>query len=106
MLASGERALPGGTAHRVRTLAPTRSTPAVFYDPRSLLVGPGGVLHAKAVIADGEAALVTSANLTEAAFDRNIEVGLLARSRAIAENLTKHFRVLIERGMLRALPPG
>jgi len=85
---------------------PGERTPGVFYDPRSLeLDGPGGVLHAKAVIADQQAALVTSANLTEAAFDRNIEVGLLARSHAIAESLTRHFRVLIERGMLRALPP-
>jgi phosphatidylserine/phosphatidylglycerophosphate/cardiolipin synthase-like enzyme len=47
---------------------------------------------------------VTSANLTEAAFDRNIEMGLLVRDRALALNVSSHFRVLIERGLLRPLP--
>jgi phosphatidylserine/phosphatidylglycerophosphate/cardiolipin synthase-like enzyme len=43
--------------------------PRVFFDPRALdLDGPAGVLHAKAVVIDDEAVLVTSANLTEAAF--------------------------------------
>jgi phosphatidylserine/phosphatidylglycerophosphate/cardiolipin synthase-like enzyme len=40
-----------------------------------------GVLHAKGVVADDEVVFVTSANLTEAALDRNIEVGLLVRDR-------------------------
>ena len=55
---------------------PGASKPAVYYDPRSLdPSGPTGVLHAKAVVVDGEAVFVTSANLTEAALDRNIELG-------------------------------
>jgi phosphatidylserine/phosphatidylglycerophosphate/cardiolipin synthase-like enzyme len=84
---------------------PGARPPAVFYDPRSLEPdGPAGVLHAKAIVADDEAAFVTSANLTEAAFDRNIEVGILARDRAIALSLAKHFRVLIERELLLPLP--
>ena len=41
------------------------------------LDGRVGVLHAKAVVADDEAVFVTSANLTEAALDRNIEIGLV-----------------------------
>lgn len=81
--------------------------PDVFYDPRSLeLRGPEGVLHAKAIVADDESAFVTSANLTEAAFDRNIEVGVLARDRPLAASLSRHFRVLIERGLLLPLPAG
>ena len=79
--------------------------PAVFYDPRSLEPdGPGGVLHAKAVVADDEAAFVTSANLTEAAFDRNIEVGVLTRDHALAASLARHFGTLIEQGLLLPLP--
>ena len=75
------------------------------YDPRSLEPdGPSGVLHAKAVVADDEAVLVTSANLTEAALDRNIEIGLLVRDRALAASMTMHFRVLIDRGFLSLLP--
>jgi phosphatidylserine/phosphatidylglycerophosphate/cardiolipin synthase-like enzyme len=84
---------------------PGSRQPAVFYDPRSLEPhAPGGILHAKAVIVDEEAAFVTSANLTEAAFDRNIEVGVLTRDHALAASLARHFGTLIERGMLLPLP--
>jgi phosphatidylserine/phosphatidylglycerophosphate/cardiolipin synthase-like enzyme len=79
--------------------------PDVFYDPRSLLVDSGrAVLHAKAVVADEAVAFVTSANLTEKAFEDNIEVGVLSRDRALATSLSKHFRVLIERELLLPLP--
>ncbi len=84
---------------------PGSSRPAVYYDPRSLdLDGPAGVLHAKAIVADDEVVFVTSANLTEAALDRNIEVGLLVHDRALAVTLSTHFRVLIDRGLLLPLP--
>ena len=79
--------------------------PRVFYDPRSLeLAGTTGVLHAKALVVDEEAVFVTSANLTEAALDRNIELGLLVRDRALALSVSSHFRLLIERSLLRQLP--
>ena len=84
---------------------PGTRRPDVFYDPRSLLPGSDkAVLHAKAVVADDAIAFVTSANLTEKAFDANIEVGVLSRDRALAMSLSKHFRVLIERELLIALP--
>jgi phosphatidylserine/phosphatidylglycerophosphate/cardiolipin synthase-like enzyme len=84
---------------------PGTRRPEVYFDPRSLeLDGPAGVLHAKAIVADEEAVFVTSANLTEAAFDRNIELGLLVRDRALAASLLSYFRVLIDREMLRPLP--
>jgi phosphatidylserine/phosphatidylglycerophosphate/cardiolipin synthase-like enzyme len=79
--------------------------PNVFYDPRALdLEGPSGVLHAKAAVIDEETVFVTSANLTEAAFDRNIEAGLLVRDHALAATVSSHFRTLIERGLLVPLP--
>jgi phosphatidylserine/phosphatidylglycerophosphate/cardiolipin synthase-like enzyme len=84
---------------------PGTSRPSVFYDPRALeLDGPAGVLHAKAVVVDHEVVFVTSANLTEAALDRNIEMGLLVRDRALAASVSLHFHTLIERGMLHPLP--
>lgn len=43
-------------------------------------------------------------NLTEKAFDENIEVGLLTRDRTVALTLARHFSVLIERGILEPLP--
>ncbi len=84
---------------------PGSARPRVLYDPRALEPeGPGGVLHAKAVVSDEEAVFVTSANLTEAALERNVELGLLVRDRALAGSTVAHFRGLIERGLLRVLP--
>jgi phosphatidylserine/phosphatidylglycerophosphate/cardiolipin synthase-like enzyme len=84
---------------------PGSSRPSVFYDPRALdREGPGGVLHAKAVIADDEAVFITSANLTEAALDRNIELGVLIHDRAAALAVGGYFRSLIDRDLLKPLP--
>jgi len=84
---------------------PGSARPRVFYDPRSLeLGGPAGVLHAKALVCDERVVFITSANLTEAALDRNIELGLLVRDRALAIGVARQFRGLIEHGMLRPLP--
>jgi len=84
---------------------PGSSRPIVFYDPRALdPEGPGGVLHAKAVVADDEAVFVTSANLTEAALDRNIELGVLIRDRAFALTIGGYFQNLIDRALLKPLP--
>ena len=84
---------------------PGAARPTVYYDARSLDPdGPAGVLHAKAVVADDESVFVTSANLTEAALDRNIELGLLVRDRPLALKVAGHFRGLIERGLLARLP--
>lgn len=84
---------------------PGARRPAVFYNPSSLDPnGPGAVLHAKAVVADEKIAFVTSANLTGAAFDHNIEAGVVTRDPALAASLAKHFRVLIDYGLLVPLP--
>lgn len=84
---------------------PGKRRPSVYYDPRALDPGhSGAVLHAKAVVADDEVALVTSANLTEAAFERNIEAGVLSRDRMLASALAVHFQTLVDRRYLVALP--
>jgi len=84
---------------------PGTRRPLVYYDPRSLAdEGVEGVLHAKAVVVDEKVAFVTSANLTEAALDRNIELGLLVRDRNLATSISLHFRTLIDKGLLHPLP--
>ena len=84
---------------------PGSSQPDVHYDPRSLDIGgPGGVLHAKAVVADGETLFVTSANLTDAAQKHNIELGVLIRDRTLAASVESHFQGLIDRRLLKPLP--
>jgi phosphatidylserine/phosphatidylglycerophosphate/cardiolipin synthase-like enzyme len=88
-----------------KTEWPGAAHPGVFYDPRALDPDRlGGVLHAKAVVADNETVFVTSANLTEAALERNIELGLLVRDRTLAASVSAHFQALIDRGLLRPLP--
>jgi hypothetical protein len=47
---------------------------------------------------------MTSSNLTEAAFDRDIEMGLLMCDRALAVSVISHFRALIDHGLLHFLP--
>lgn len=84
---------------------PGHRKPSVFYFPQSLrLEGETASLHAKGVVVDDDTVFVTSANFTEAALDRNIEVGILSRDRTLAASLAKHFRVLIERELLTPLP--
>jgi len=53
---------------------------------------------------DDEAVFITSANLTEAALDSNIELGLLVRDRALAASVSSHFQVLMDQGLLLPMP--
>ena len=61
--------------------------------------GRPGKLHAKCAIVDN-AALVSSANLTDDAFNRNIELGILIQSGQIPNLIRQHIQVLIQRGVL------
>ncbi|MGH9189193.1 MAG: DISARM system phospholipase D-like protein DrmC [Acidimicrobiales bacterium] len=63
-------------------------------------------LHAKAVIVDSRYLLLTSANMTGAAYDRNIELGVLCRGGGVATQVQRHFDALIARGVLRAIDRG
>lgn len=93
-------------ATRMRTQVwPGRRQPEVYYDPRSLEVDAPkrAVLHAKALVVDGRWTLLTSANLTEAAHERNIEAGLLVDDRALAARVTLQLDRLVAAGALRRL---
>src|SRR5262249_50526293 len=107
--AAGEGQILKAFAARFRTKEwPGELLPEVYYDPRSLdtVAANRAVLHAKCVVADRRIALVTSANFTEAAQTRNIEVGALVRDRSFAANLAGHFEALVEAGLLRRLAMG
>lgn len=58
----------------------------------------GALMHAKAVIADGRSALITSANLTERAIDSNIELGVLIHGESVSKRLRDHVLSLIASG--------
>lgn len=52
-------------------------------------------LHAKAAVADASVAFVTSANLTDYALERNLELGLVVRGGEVPRLLSRHFDGLI-----------
>jgi phosphatidylserine/phosphatidylglycerophosphate/cardiolipin synthase-like enzyme len=94
-------------AHRFRTQEwPGTRLPAVYYDPRSLAAEPDkrSSLHAKCVVIDRQTAFVSSANFTEAAQVRNIEVGALVHSEHFACQLVEHFEGLAAAKMLLPVP--
>lgn len=78
--------------------------PSIYYDPESQAQGEKcTTLHAKCVVVDDRWALVTSANFTEAAQERNIEAGVLLDHPKLAESLCGRFRALRESGRLRRM---
>lgn len=99
--------LVGRFARRFREQQwPGSRLPRVYYDARSLAADAKQrtSLHAKCVVVDESSAFVTSANFTEAAQLRNIEVGLLLRDATVASRLAAHFRSLSESGVLERVP--
>jgi phosphatidylserine/phosphatidylglycerophosphate/cardiolipin synthase-like enzyme len=60
---------------------PGDTMPEVFYDPNSLAMDSAkrSAMHAKIVVIDKQVALITSANFTTAAQQKNIEAGVLLR---------------------------
>ena len=90
----------------VRNEWPGNRLPRVYFDPRSLK--PAGrtasSMHAKCVVINGLEAFVTSANFTEAAQERNIELGLLLDSQSVARRIEGHFMSLIGKRYLARLP--
>lgn len=62
--------------------------------------GNRGALHVKCAVADDEAALISSANLTEHAMNLNMELGLLVRGGELPRSLAGHLRSLIQSGVL------
>ncbi|MFD6445070.1 DISARM system phospholipase D-like protein DrmC [Promicromonospora sp. NPDC060204] len=66
--------------------------------------GPdGGIQHSKVVIVDSRAAFITSANLSEAAHERNLESGVIIREPAFASTLRQRFSALYTEGYLYQL---
>jgi phosphatidylserine/phosphatidylglycerophosphate/cardiolipin synthase-like enzyme len=72
--------------------------PKLFYDPRSLVGGDAmrASLHAKCVVVDGAKAFIGSANFTEAAQLRNIEIGVVVHQAEVAAAVERHVEGLIE----------
>jgi len=52
-------------------------------------------VHAKCAVADGETAMITSANLTDKAMNDNMEIGILLNGGIVPKQLSAHFHALI-----------
>jgi hypothetical protein len=84
---------------------PWQPLPELWYDPRSLATGAARAsLHAKCVVVDRREALVTSANFTDAAQRRNVELGVAIRHQPMVERLADYFAGLRSSGMLARCP--
>jgi phosphatidylserine/phosphatidylglycerophosphate/cardiolipin synthase-like enzyme len=60
-----------------------------------------GAVHAKCAVADGELAFITSANLSSAAMERNMELGVLVRGGNLPAELYKHLESLVSSKILK-----
>jgi phosphatidylserine/phosphatidylglycerophosphate/cardiolipin synthase-like enzyme len=86
---------------------PWSKKPRVFYDPRGPEKTPDlpACQHAKCILVDGVTAFITSANFTESAQERNIELGVLFRDNPrVVELIRSKFGSLIQNGFLKMLP--
>jgi hypothetical protein len=80
--------------------------PEVYFDPRALSsdTAARASLHAKVVVVDRRRLFLTSANFTEAAHQKNIELGVLCSVPYLAEQVCAYFEGLRNSGQLRRLP--
>ena len=91
------------TSDAIRAFADVPSSGMrLYYWPAALrernLAGRPGKLHAKCAIVD-DVALIGSANLTDDAFNRNMELGILVRDPVTVTSIVDHFTGLIDRGI-------
>ncbi len=97
---------PGGplTVDADHPFEPIKTT-ANFYrwpsEARKAFFAATARLHAKCVIADRSAALITSANLTSAGINDNLELGVLIEAGPLPDTLSQHLESLIKVGSLQ-----
>ncbi len=84
---------------------PSSPYPTLYYDRRAFDRRPEcrAVMHAKCVLVDAKRSFLTSANLTEAAQTRNIELGVVINDAAWCRGVKEQFDDLIARGALSEL---
>lgn len=74
---------------------PGERRPKLYFDPRTL-TGEKSVMHAKCIVVDRRRCLITSANFTDAAQQRNIELGVKLDDKQLSRALATKFFALIE----------
>ena len=87
------------SVNSVKTMKETALS-ANVYVWKKLTGQQAGVVHAKCAVSDGKLAFITSANLSTAAMERNMEIGVLIRGGHLPEELHKHLEALVKTGMV------
>ena len=102
--AVGEVVRRFGDRFRQHDWPPDRPFPELFYFPISLeeQSAERAAMHAKVIVIDNAKVFISSANFTEVAQQRNIEVGLMIRSKPLANQLTRYFESMVTEGTLKA----
>ena len=92
--------------HFRRRIWPGSRLPEVYHDPRALEITTHSraCLHAKCIVVDDHRALITSANFTEAAHERNIEAGTVITDPVLAKALKAQFQTLMDHNRLCPVP--
>jgi phosphatidylserine/phosphatidylglycerophosphate/cardiolipin synthase-like enzyme len=75
----------------------------LWHWPLTYRTEPGAKMHAKLAVADRTVLFVSSANLTSAGIDTNLEAGLLVRGGTAPLRAAEHIRELKARGVLTPL---
>ena len=65
-----------------------------------------GRVHAKVAVADGNAAFLTSANLTGHALEKNMEAGVVIIGGDVPRGLSEHLMTLIDTKVIREVQPA
>jgi phosphatidylserine/phosphatidylglycerophosphate/cardiolipin synthase-like enzyme len=75
-----------------------------FSTTRGAPIRPPASQHSKCILVDGATAFITSANFTESAHERNVELGVLFRDNPrVAESIRLKFESLIQNEFLKPL---
>lgn len=84
---------------------PGSRLPELWYFPQALEMDwkSRASLHSKVIIVDRKRLLISSANLTDAAHDKNIETGVILESSKNAERITSYFESLADKGLLKLM---
>lgn len=77
--------------------------PRLHYDPRTATPGTNASMHAKCVIVDQRWTLITSANFTDRAQTRNIELGVVIEDADFGARVAAQWRGLLDTGLLQAI---
>lgn len=85
---------------------PWKPFPEVYFDSRALSTDSAihASLHAKVVVVDRKKLFLSSANFTEAAHQKNIELGVLCSLPYLAERVCAYFEGLRNASQLHRLP--